>query len=300
MRKEYYNYIVKMPAVLHEMFREKVSDYHFSDMSAVMNHLIKSYIRMCNGEKVSRATQLILSRMKRIPDMEFFFRHQEKSIFTFEMNHAFVEDLQRAIVISGLGNRTKLAIRLVCSFISGADVTLRALSGEIVFNSTFHEPDSYLIHTYVSNYQYVFLKETAFAQRISMEGMLTAAAELLVRIVDTDTEYYTPNALQGIIDRVLSVKGSTLKDFRKQGRVSIRTNTIGSDRIRSFMRKYDITSPQEFLRRVVLFFLEARYLIYKGEIEIQEDDLPEDSIPNWEETLYNNYSRKDFARSIYM
>lgn len=300
MRKEYYNYIVKMPAVLHEMFREKVSDYHFSDMSAVMNHLIKSYIRMCNGEKVSRATQLILSRMKRIPDMEFFFRHQEKSIFTFEMNHAFVEDLQRAIVISGLGNRTKLAIRLVCSFISGADVTLRALSGEIVFDSTFHEPDSYLIHTYVSNYQYVFLKETVFAQRISMEGMLTAAAELLVRIVDTDTEYYTPNALQGIIDRTLSVKGSTLKDFRKQGRVSIRTNTIGSDRIRSFMRKYDITSPQEFLRRVVLFFLEARYLIYKGEIEIQEDDLPEDSTPNWEETLYNNYSRKDFARSIYM
>ena len=142
MRKEYYNYTVKMPAVLHEMFREKVSDYHFSEMSAVMNHLIKSYIRMCNGEKVSRATQLILSRMKRIPDMEFFFRHQEKSIFTFEMNHAFVEDLQRAIVTSGLGNRTKLAIRLVCSFISGADVTLRALSGEIVFDSTFREPDS--------------------------------------------------------------------------------------------------------------------------------------------------------------
>jgi hypothetical protein len=152
----------------------------------------------------------------------------------------------------------------------------------------------------VSNYQYVFLKETASAQRISMEGMLTAAAELLVRTVDTNTGYYTPNVLQGIIDRVLSVKGSTLKDFRKQGRVSIRTNTIGSDRIRSFMRKYDITSPQEFLRRVVLFFLEARYLIYKGEIEIQENDLPEDSTPNWEETLYDNYSRKDFARSIYM
>lgn len=29
MRKEYYNYIVKMPAVLHEMFRQKVYDNHF-------------------------------------------------------------------------------------------------------------------------------------------------------------------------------------------------------------------------------------------------------------------------------
>lgn len=53
MRKEYYNYFVKMPAVIHEVFREKVSDYHFSDMSAVMNHLIASYIRMCDGKKIS-------------------------------------------------------------------------------------------------------------------------------------------------------------------------------------------------------------------------------------------------------
>ena len=36
MRKEYYNYIVKMPAVLHEMFRQKVYDNHFSDMKTVM------------------------------------------------------------------------------------------------------------------------------------------------------------------------------------------------------------------------------------------------------------------------
>lgn len=39
MRKEYYNYIVKMPAVLHEMFRQKVYDNHFSDMKTVMTHL---------------------------------------------------------------------------------------------------------------------------------------------------------------------------------------------------------------------------------------------------------------------
>ena len=61
MRKEYYNYFVKMPAVIHEVFREKVSDYHFSDMSAVMNHLIASYIRMCDGKKISKPTRRILS-----------------------------------------------------------------------------------------------------------------------------------------------------------------------------------------------------------------------------------------------
>ena len=298
MRKEYYNYFVKMPAVVHEMFREKVSDYHFSDMSAVMNHLIASYICMCDGKKISKPTRRILSHIERIPDMEFFFRHQEKSILGFEMDHSLADGLQRAIVASGFGNRTKLAIYLICSFISGADVTLRALSVELASGSILRDPDTYLIHTYVSHYQYVFLKETAVAQRLSMEGMLTAAAELLVRTNEADNGYYTPNVLQ-IIDRVLTVKGSTLKDFRRQQQVSIRTNTIGPDRIRAFMQKYDITSPREFLRRVVLFFLEARYLIYRKEVAPQEDDFSEDEQPDWEDTLYSQYQKRDFARSIY-
>lgn len=33
MRKEYYNYVVKLPVLLHELFRGKVADYHFSDMT---------------------------------------------------------------------------------------------------------------------------------------------------------------------------------------------------------------------------------------------------------------------------
>lgn len=299
MRKEFYNYAIKMPAFLHELFRQKVYDNHFSDMKTVLIHLLKSYIRRCDGKKVSKATQLILSHMKKNPDMDFFFRHQEKSVFAFEMEHSLVSDLQRAINASGLGNRTKLAIHLICSFVSSADSTLQTLSGEIVSDSISCDMDVYLIHTYVSDYQYVFLKETAISRNMKIGGMLTAAAELLVR-EDTDTEYYTPNVLQDIINRVLDVRGSTLKDFRKQKMVSIRTNTIGCERIHSFMRKHNITSYREFLRRVVLFFLEARYLIYKNEIEIHEDDLPEETSSDWEETVYQECSRKDFARSIYV
>lgn len=54
MRKEYYNYVVKLPVLLHELFRGKVADYHFSDMTVVMNHLVKSYIRMTDGGRVSK------------------------------------------------------------------------------------------------------------------------------------------------------------------------------------------------------------------------------------------------------
>lgn len=59
-------------------------------------------------------------------------------------------------------------------------MTLNNLSMELAAGEVFRRPEGYLIHTYVSNYQYVFLKETAAAQRMSVEGMLTAAAELLV------------------------------------------------------------------------------------------------------------------------
>ncbi len=58
------------------------------------------------------------------------------------------------------------------------------------------------------------------------------------------------------------MRGSTLKDFRRQCLVSIRTNTIGPDRIASFpWKSTGIASARQLLRRVVLFFLEARYLI---------------------------------------
>lgn len=127
MRKEYYNYVVKLPVLLHELFRGKVADYHFSDMTVVMNHLVKSYIRMMDGGRVSTATRRILLCMDRIPDMSFFFRHQEKAVLFFEMDPAVADSLQRAIVSGGWGNRQRLAVRLVCAFCCGAGVTLNNL-----------------------------------------------------------------------------------------------------------------------------------------------------------------------------
>lgn len=280
MRKEYYNYVVKLPVLLHELFRGKVADYHFSDMTVVMNHLVKSYIRMTDGGRVSTATRRILLCMDRIPDMSFFFRRQEKSVLFFEMDPA-------------------VAGSLVCAFCCGAGVTLNNLSMELASEEVFRRPEGYLIHTYVSNYQYVFLKETAAAQRMSVEGMLTAAAELLVGTDDEGSGYHIPESLGRIADRVFEVRGSTLKDFRRQCLVSIRTNTIGPDRIASFMEKHGIASAREFLRRVVLFFLEARYLIYRKEVELDEDDLPEEEETDWEETMYSQYQKRDFAISTY-
>lgn len=268
-------------------------------MTVVMNHLVKSYIRMTDGGRVSTATRRILLCMDRIPDMSFFFRRQEKSVLFFEMDPAVAGSLQRAIIAGGWGNRQRLAVRLVCAFCCGAGVTLNNLSMELASEEVFRRPEGYLIHTYVSNYQYVFLKETAAAQRMSVEGMLTAAAELLVGTDDDGSGYHIPENLGRIADSVLGIKGSMLKDFRRQRLVNIRTNTIGPERIAVFMERHGIASAREFLRRVVLFFLEARYLIYRGEVELDEDDLPQDDEPDWEETMFEQCSKRDFAISTY-
>lgn len=147
MRKEYYNYVVKLPVLLHELFRGKVADYHFSDMTVVMNHLVKSYIRMTDGGRVSTATRRILLCMDRIPDMSFFFRRQEKSVLFFEMDPAVAGSLQRAIIAGGWGNRQRLVVRLVCAFCCGAGVTLNNLSMELASEEVFRRPEGYLIHT---------------------------------------------------------------------------------------------------------------------------------------------------------
>ena len=142
MRKEYYNYVVKLPVLLHELFRGKVADYHFSDMTVVMNHLVKSYIRMTDGGRVSTATRRILLCMDRIPDMSFFFRRQEKSVLFFEMDPAVAGSLQRAIIAGGWGNRQRLAVRLVCAFCCGAGVTLNNLSMELASEEVFRRPEA--------------------------------------------------------------------------------------------------------------------------------------------------------------
>ena len=215
MRKEYYNYVVKLPVLLHELFRGKVADYHFSDMTVVMNHLVKSYIRMTDGGRVSTATRRILLCMDRIPDMSFFFRRQEKSVLFFEMDPAVAGSLQRAIIAGGWGNRQRLAVRLVCAFCCGAGVTLNNLSMELASEEVFRRPEGYLIHTYVSNYQYVFLKETAAAQRMSVEGMLTAAAELLVGTDDDGT------FMHRTLGRLVEHKGYSTRIFWNGNMLSI-------------------------------------------------------------------------------
>lgn len=66
------------------------------------------------------------------------------------------------------------------------------------------------------------------------------------------------------------------------------------------MEKHGIASAREFLRRVVLFFFwRARYLIYRREVELDEDDAS-----GGRDGLGGNYvqpsiKKRDFAISTY-
>ena len=243
--------------------------------------------------------------------VERWFKYERPKVFQDEkgravqMNFAVIDTIKWNDLPNDKHSSKNISVPLnkgmLLSVLNEKEITpsTRTIEVKIASEEVFRRPEGYLIHTYVSNYQYVFLKETAAAQRMSVEGMLTAAAELLVGTDDEGSGYHIPESLGRIADRVLEVRGSTLKDFRRQCLVSIRTNTIGSDRIAAFMEKHGIASAREFLRRVVLFFLEARYLIYRKEVELDEDDLPEEEETDWEETMYSQYQKRDFAISTY-
>jgi hypothetical protein len=58
MRKEYYNYVVKLPVLLHELFRGKVADYHFSDMTySTVNIMSKKMVIVVTAVGVRKVVE---------------------------------------------------------------------------------------------------------------------------------------------------------------------------------------------------------------------------------------------------
>ena len=64
------------------------------------------------------------------------------------------------------------------------------------------------------------------------------------------------------------------------------------------MKKYNIPTSREFLRRAVLFFLNAQYIIYKDNLS-SSDYIHQEEPEDYETSQYNQYAKQDFNRSLY-
>lgn len=297
MKEKKILYAAQLPTIVFEMFQQRVMDYHFYGVGDVMNYLMESYCRLHKGEKVSKTIKRIFSHQDE--SWSKLFRHDEKSLFAFEASRALADRMSQVATDLGYSRRNRLNHLIIGAFISSAHVTLRNLSREMDVRESVTEIKGTMIATYVSNYQYVFLCETAESQRTSVMALLGSVTDIFLQLSSDNKGYYIPEALQKIAESTLSIKGCTTKEFRKGKAVAISVNEERSVQILRFMQQHGIRTPREFLRRVVLFFLEARYLLYKKEVAYDEE-LPEGEEMEYDDYLNEQYARKEFARSLYV
>lgn len=290
-------YMTKLPVVVFEMFQQRVMDYHFSGIGDVMNYLLKSYYRMSNKEKVSKTVKRVLSHM----DIEWFrlFRYDEKTFFGFDTSREFANKMTDLAKGQGHETRNQLTNLIIGSFVASAYETLRNLSKEMSEQESVAEIKGTMIATYVSDYQFMFLRQTAEEQRISLMSLLGSATDMFLQLDEDNTDRYVPKVLREIAEYTLSIEGSTTKEFRRGKTVAITVDEEKAMRILKAMHKHNIRTPREFFRRVILFFFNARYLIYKDNISAGDD------MPICEEVDYDDYfneqcARKDFNRSLYV
>lgn len=289
-------YATKLPTVVFEMFQQRVMDYHFTGLGDVMNYLLDSYCRLHSGKKVSKTMKKVLSHM----DIEWmrFFRYSEKSFFIFEVSREFAMEVRKLADKQGYATRNQLTNQLIGAFVASAHVTLRQLSKELNELKAVSGINGTMIATYVSNYQFMFLRQMAVGQRTSLMSLLGSASDMFLQLEDDNPERYVSETLRKIAKKTLDIQGVTTKEFRRGKKVAITIDEERSLKILCFMQKYHLRSPREFLRRVILFFFDAQYLIYKDGLSCGED-MPEDENEEYEEYLNGRYAKKEFARSLY-
>lgn len=296
MKRKEKLYSIQLPAIVFDMFHQRVMDYHFYGVGDVMNYLMESYCRRYRGEKVS----MNIERIFHFQNESWYklFRYNEKALFAFETSAALADEMSRVSSELGYSRRNRLNHLIIGAFVSSSHATLRNLSREMDERHSVTEIKSSLIATYVSNYQYAFLRETADGQNTSIGSLLNSVADVFMQLDNDSAETYIPEEIRKIAERVLLIEGCTTKEFRRCKAVAISVGNKSAS-IFQFMQRRKIKTPREFLRRVVLFFLEARYLLYKKEISCNEY-LADCEESTYEDYVNDQYAKKDFVRSLYV
>lgn len=298
MKHTKFQYATTLPTVIYEMYQQRVMDFHFSGVGDVMNYLMKSYCRIRSGKNVSKTVKKVLSHQ--YLDWARLFRYSEKTMFCFETSRELAAQMSSLARADGYATRNQLTNQIIGAFVASAHVTIRHLSEEMNGLSSESEIKGTTISTYVSKYQHVFLIQTAKENKTSIMALLGDATDIFLRMDEPESGYYIPEALRQIAESALGIRGNTTKEFRKGKAVAISVDGNKSERILQFMRSHQINSPREFLRRVILFFLEARYLIFKDEVHCNDEDFSEDADEDYEDFINAQYAKKDFVRSIYI
>ena len=289
-------YSTTLPTAIWEMFSQRIIDYRFRSVGDTLRYLLESYIRMSAGEEVSKTVKRIFTH-KGI-DWINLFRYEDKTVVALNTDRELASSMSKLAKEQGYRTRNQLSNDLISAFVGSAQVTLKALSLEVNKSEVITEIQPQIVATYVSNYQYAFLSTRAKEQRCTIMELLHNAVDLFIQIDQNDTSRYIPEILGDIASDVLSIEGYTTKDFRRDKVIHLKVTEEDTINILKVMKKYNIPTSREFLRRAVMFFLNAQYIIYKENLS-SSDYIPQGEPEDYDSYINNQYTKQDFNRSLY-
>lgn len=291
-KKDTYQLTYFVPTPVWEMFQKRVRDYRFQSVGRVIYYLLDSYRKQYNKEKISLTMRNILQRASE--DWFILFKYDERSQSAITVDRRWAADIMNISRLAGFKDRSRLVAVLIGCFVSSPKSLLKKMSQEM-YNQTISVNSSEVLSTYISFYQYAVLGLVSKRMNISISGLLNMLLDILIESNDENSNITFSGGIHDLINDVLTIRGYTTKDFRREKDISVYIS--GEERqmnILKMMMKYDIPTPCEFLRRLILFFLNAQYVLFKNEnksIFLNEQEKE----PDYEDTMYSTYAKNDFS-----
>lgn len=280
-----------VPSPVWEMFQKRVRDYRFKSTGCVVYYLLESYRKQNEGIKISPIMKRILRNASE--DWCKLFRYDERSQTAIMVDRSWAEKMADIATQSGYKDRSRLVAALIGALVSSPGSLIKKMSREMDGRTVETKPNVEILSTYISYYQYAVLGVVAKRQNMTIPSLLRMALDVVIMSEDGNYDTSITGDMRDLINDVLTIKGYTVKDFRREVVVRL---SVSSDRrmtILHLMKKYEIPTSNEFMRRIVLFFLNAQYVIFKEGDDYLTRNVPE-STPEDENVTYDMYVKNDF------
>ena len=290
-KKNIYNLTFFVPTPVWEMFQKRVRDYRFKSTGHVVYYLLESYRKQYEGIKISPVMKRILRNASE--DWFKLFRYDESSQSAIITDRSWAEKMMNIAIQSGYKDRSRLVALLIGSLVSSPGSLIKKMSLEMDGRIVETKPNVEILSTYIGYYQYAVLGVVAKRQKMTIPSLLRMVLDVIIMSEDGNCDTSITGDMRDLINDVLTIKGYTVKDFRREVVVRL---SVSSDRrmtILHLMKKYEIPTSNEFMRRIVLFFLNAQYVIFKEGDDYLTRNVPE-STPEDENVTYDMYVKNDF------
>lgn len=289
-----YNLTYFVPTPVWEMFQIRVRDYRFLSVGRVIYYLVEAYRKQYEGKKNSAVMRKILKHATE--DWFILFRYDKRSQSTICVHRDWATKIGEIARASGYKDRSRLIAVLIGCFVSSSGSLLKKMCQEMDQRDIDISSGVEILSTYIGFYQYAVLGVVAKRLNQSISGLLSTLLDVVIRCEDESADLTVSGDIRDLINDVLTIKGYTVKDFRREKDISVYISEKKRMSVLQLIKKYNISTPSEFLRRLVLFFLNAQYVLLKNgdQFLINKDEDQE------EDDTFREYPKRDYARNNLM